>query len=92
MQNRHQEAFQKSVMLSHALQASWAMQNMHDKPGNLPDPDTFAFDTKKAHVAAKADGDDEGESTDMMTGLGDMGMAMAKTMYRKGKCPLPISK
>ncbi|CAD7953728.1 unnamed protein product [Amoebophrya sp. A120] len=36
---------------------------------------------KKAHVAAKADGDDEGESTDMMTGLKDMGMAMAKIMF-----------
>ncbi len=21
------------------------MQNMHDKPGNVPDPDMFAFDT-----------------------------------------------
>ncbi len=35
----------QSVMLGHASQTSWAIQNMHDKPGNLPDPDIFTFDT-----------------------------------------------
>ncbi len=31
-------------MLGHASQASWVMENMHDKSQNLPDPDIFAFD------------------------------------------------
>ncbi len=47
MRNRHQKAFQRSVMLSHALQPSWVMQNMHDKPVNLPDPDIFAIHIDK---------------------------------------------
>ncbi len=45
MRNRHQEALSKSVTLGHASQTSGVMQNVHDKPGILPDPDTFAFDT-----------------------------------------------
>ncbi len=31
-------------MLEHASQTSWVIENMHDKPGNLPDPDTYALD------------------------------------------------
>ncbi len=45
MRCRHQEALTKSVMLGHASQTSDVMQNVHDKPGNLPDPDIFAFDS-----------------------------------------------
>ncbi len=45
MRYRHQEALTKSVMLGHASQTSGVMQNVHDKPGNLPDPDIFTFDT-----------------------------------------------
>ncbi len=51
MRNKHQEAFEKSGMLGHALQASLVMQNMHDKPGNLPDPDIFAFHTISTETA-----------------------------------------
>ncbi len=45
MRYRHQEAVTKSVMLGNASQTSGVMQNVHDKPGNLPDPDIFTFDT-----------------------------------------------
>ncbi len=45
MRYRHQEALTKSVMLGHASQTSGVMQNVHDKPGNLPDPDIFTVDT-----------------------------------------------
>ncbi len=38
----------ESVMLGHASQTSHVMQNVHDKPGNLPDPDIFAVDMAKA--------------------------------------------
>ncbi len=44
MRYRHQEAVVKSVMLGHASQTSGVMQNVHDKPCILPDPDTFALD------------------------------------------------
>ncbi len=47
MRNTHQKALAKSVkMLGRALKASWTMQNMHDKPGNLPDLDIFALDKR----------------------------------------------
>ncbi len=47
MRNRHRGALNKSVMLGHASQTSWPMQNMHDKSQNLPDPDIFTFDRHK---------------------------------------------
>ncbi len=47
MRNRHQEALKKSVMLGHASQTSGLIQNVHDKCQNLPDPDTFTFDTSQ---------------------------------------------
>ncbi len=46
MRNRHQEPLEKSVMLRHASQTSWLMQNVHDKFQNLPDPGIFAFDNE----------------------------------------------
>ncbi len=46
MRKWHQEAFQKSVMLGHSLQASWVMPDKHDKPCILPDPGIFALDRK----------------------------------------------
>ncbi len=45
MQYGHQKAVKtRSVMLRHAPQTSWVMQNVHDKRRALPDPDIFAFD------------------------------------------------
>ncbi len=47
MRDRHQDARKKFVMLVHTSQTSRSrvMQNVHDKPCNLPDPDIFIFDT-----------------------------------------------
>ncbi len=44
MRITHQKALSRTVMLGDALQASWFMQNMHEKPSSLPDPDIFALD------------------------------------------------
>ncbi|CAD7923688.1 unnamed protein product, partial [Amoebophrya sp. A120] len=46
MRYRHQEALTRCVMLGHASQTSGVMQNAHDKPGNLPDPDIFAIHSR----------------------------------------------
>ncbi len=45
MRDKHQEALKKPGMLGRpASQTSRVIQNMHDKPGNVSDPDTFAVD------------------------------------------------
>ncbi len=54
MRNRHQEPLENSVMLRHASQTSWLMQNVRDKYQNLPDPDTFAFDNLWHLLAGKS--------------------------------------
>ncbi len=56
MQYRHQEALTKSVMLGHASQTSGVVQNVHDKPGNLSDPDIFTFDSKEFGETAEVSG------------------------------------
>ncbi len=50
MRNRYHKALKKSVMLGHASQTSWPMQNVHDKSQNLPDPDIFASDNVSVDV------------------------------------------
>ncbi len=46
MRNRHQDARKTSVMLGHASQTSWLMQNVRHKSQNLPDADTFTLDIR----------------------------------------------
>ncbi len=53
MRYRHPEALTKSVMLGHASQTSEVMQSVHDKPGNLPDPDIFTFDMLRRQPGAQ---------------------------------------
>ncbi len=52
MQERHDRDLTELVMLGRAWQTAWVMENMHDKPISLPDPDIFAFD--KSAVAGRA--------------------------------------
>ncbi len=46
MQDRHDRirTLTESVMLCPTYQTSWVMENLHDKSGTLPDPDTFTVD------------------------------------------------
>ncbi|CAD7961456.1 unnamed protein product [Amoebophrya sp. A120] len=46
MQNKHDRirTLTESVMLCPAYQTSWIIENLHDKPSTLPDPDIYAFD------------------------------------------------
>ncbi len=45
MQERHDRDLAEPVMLGRAWHTVWVMENLHDKPTSLPDPDIFAFDT-----------------------------------------------
>ncbi len=44
MQGTHWKGFAESIMLCPTYQTSWVMENLHDKSGNLPDPDIFTVD------------------------------------------------
>ncbi|CAD7960545.1 unnamed protein product [Amoebophrya sp. A120] len=45
MQNTHHQGAAEPVMLGPAFQTWGSLEKLHDKSRNLPDPDTFAFDT-----------------------------------------------
>ncbi len=44
MQDKDDRTLTESVMLCPTYQTSWVTENLHDKSGTLPDPDTFTFD------------------------------------------------
>ncbi len=81
MRKRHGKDLTESVMLGHASQTSHVMQNVHDKPGNLPDPDIFAVDTVMAFFSPPSSSTNSNNRTNN-----------PRSFYQKGKSPLPISK